>query len=238
MGYTQGRKLIISCTEHALDLYPANILDHKGFLSKTGDSYDIGWETAQTIISHYPEIKGRIEPEHVAMASGMKDLGKVLFGKKFLKPLRTAQYIEEHGVGLGISDKQDDVDRVAQMVRPHPQTRAEWDTVDRSDRKEFLDWGGGFDTTILIHRTLPEYIVTYSGIRSYNGTGSLEGAFEEYAKFSPLYGPIMKNGGRERFSEIFGTVNIFLKGEREISNPDGFFLSSRNGKNSILTIKP
>lgn len=219
MGYSPGKNLVISRIKSALDLFPANVSDKENYITEAANSHDIAFEAANKICFLYGVPDGQLDPEHIAIAAGLKNLGRILYGEKTLPSMRLAELVEEQGIDWGISNSQESVNKVAQTFRPHPQALKEWFIMSGSEREDFLEFDRGFDITILRHETLPEYLVTYSGIMNFDGTGDIERAIETYAKFSPVYEYIMSNGGREIFQDIFSTVNGLLN-KLEIMDPE------------------
>lgn len=136
------------------------------YLTHLGDSYRIGWETVTDIINRNASLKGQISSERVALACGLHDIGRPLNADQSFHELRGAQFVEERGLELGVSDSVYDVFMIAQMIRPHFVVAEQYaDPANAEMVREFEDT----HPHLLVPTTWQEAVVVFADLSNNNG---------------------------------------------------------------------
>lgn len=170
---------LISLAKELMDKNPDILNNSVGYLKHLEASYEIAQEIVSKIISHYPNIP--LIGEEVSLAAGLHDIGRPLNKDQLFHELRGADYIENHGLELNIANSQEDVSRIAQMVRSHGFLYERW-ILNTTAREEFEY----MDISLLLPRTWQEAIVTYSDDHNESGVrvSSLE---DKYSRLLAKY---------------------------------------------------
>ena len=151
---TLGKKLI--------EQNPGNLNYPEGYLRHLEVTYDIAQNVVDKIISQYPNIP--LDREEVSLTAGLHDIGRPLCKDQLFHELRGASYIEQNGLELNIADSEENVYRIAQMIRSHGFIYERW-IKNEDARTEFEP----MNIELLLPRTWQEAIVTYCDDHNENG---------------------------------------------------------------------
>jgi len=136
------------------------------YLDHLEASYAIAAETVARITTRYPPLQQYLRAEEIALAAGLHDIGRPLDADQLFHELRGAAFVEAQGLALGLAPTQEDVHRLAQMMRPHFVVAEQYaDQANAAARARFAP----LDPALLIPRTWQEAIVVYAELSNVNG---------------------------------------------------------------------
>lgn len=157
---------VLNLANEIMEENPDTLIDETGYVLHLGDSYAIAEEVAVEILTHYPELANRLKVDEIALAAGLHDIGRPFAANQLFHDLRGAQYIEEHGLELGVADSIEDVYRIVQMFRPHMVVYEQFIDEENADQRgEFKD----LDPDLLLPHKWQQKIVVYSDASNVKG---------------------------------------------------------------------
>tara|TARA_Y100000310_G_C20680361_1_gene815570 strand:+ start:2122 stop:2799 length:678 start_codon:yes stop_codon:yes gene_type:complete len=155
---------ILDWASRLIDENVDNLKDPQGLITHLEGVYDVAQEVVRGVTAQYPGIP--FVGEEVCLAAGLHDFGRPLRKDQMFHELRSAQYIDEHGLANGVAHSEVDVFRIAQMVRSHGPIYERWtDEGNASYREEF----GNLDFCLLLPTSWQAAIVAYADLASMGG---------------------------------------------------------------------
>lgn len=143
---------------------PGNLDDAEGLYRHLECAYHIAAEAVSKALAHYPGIP--LSKDEVSSAAGLHDIGRPLKKDQLFHELRSARYVEEHGVEEGIAESQGEAERIAQIIRPHATIYEQWlDPESAKARKEFEP----LDIGLLVPRNWQQAIINFADNANENG---------------------------------------------------------------------
>ncbi len=134
-----------------------------GFLRHSEATYKIAKETAIDIINHNPGLE--IDPNEVAIAGYLHDIGRLLSVNQNFHEIRGALYIKNRGYEAGIAENKKDLEGLSGMVISHFIVYEEFLDKCYPGREEFSN----IKASLLLPKSIEQQIIVYSDLSNLEG---------------------------------------------------------------------
>ncbi|MBR9699584.1 HD domain-containing protein [Candidatus Woesearchaeota archaeon] len=159
-----NKETIQNWARELVEANPDNFHSPEDYIRHLGEVYDVAEVVVGNILAKYPNIP--LIAEEISLAAGLHDIGRPLEKDQTFHELRGARLIEENGLTKGVAPSLREVDRIAQMIRPHGFVYEMWHDPDCADQRSEYE---PLDDILLLPRTWQEAIVAYADMANLGG---------------------------------------------------------------------